>query len=69
MARKPKPKPKRKVVKVKLHPTSVVRVIVPKDHAPLVAFDLAKGIVEIAPVKKEKHWWDTLGDTLFGSED
>ena len=63
--KKLKGKLKPKIVKVPLRPHAVVRVIVPKDHVPLVATNIEKGHVEIVPVKKDETWWDWLG-SVFG---
>jgi hypothetical protein len=44
-------KRKIKIVKVKLPPTAVVRVIAPKNVIPVVAV-VKEGMIEIAPIKR-----------------
>lgn len=59
-------KPKTKAKKVKLSPTGVVHVKVPKGVVPVVATDQAKGIVTIIPVKEEKLQEKSWLHRLFG---
>jgi hypothetical protein len=53
------------VKKVVLTPKSVLRVVVPPKHAPVVVADQSARTVEIVPVplpvvRKKRGWWQEL---------
>lgn len=53
--------PVARVKKVVLPATGVVQVVIPKGVVPIVAADVAKGVVEIVPVKRTKRtWWQSV---------
>jgi hypothetical protein len=54
-----------KVKEISLGAGHVARIAIPKGHAPVVATDTERGIVEVVPVeKKPEGWWEYL----FGAD-
>jgi hypothetical protein len=54
-------KAKTKVKKIALQRGHVARIAIPKGHAPVIATDAERGVVEVVPVpveSKKETWWD-----------
>jgi hypothetical protein len=51
-----------RIKKIKLHPSGIVHVHIPKGVVPVVAHDPVQSVVQIVPVKKAKTWWQSLFD-------